>query len=135
MRVLAILQNMWDDRPWVHTAPLKFRINPHNYSGKRLYKFVGEGADLWVTNASRQVSRQARVAKTKLDLVSLERVLAEDWDLVLVCGRVAQGAVRKLETPITERGFPVIEIDHPAARRWSKEKIREVQKRIRELSS
>ena len=128
MLVLSILQNMWHpfagDR-W--KAPIRFRINPLNYSGKRLYNLVGEGSDLWVTNASRQVSRRASDSRTKVDLESLDLVLTRyPWDLVLVCGRVAQAAARRLDPPISERGVRYLEIDHPAARRWTKEKITEV---------
>ena len=130
MRVLAILQNMWDDRGSVRTAPLKFRINPLNYSGKRLYKLIGEGEDLWVTNASREVSRKASEHKTQIDLKSLVRVLLEDWDLVLVCGRVAHAAFDQAMTEVPERGTPALKIDHPAARRWSKEKLEVVRSRI-----
>ena len=150
MRVVAILETMWDWRSMTsgagrREAPRYFRVNSQNHSGRRLYKLVGPEADLLVTNACRELVSHAR-KHGKPDPVWLgENLLILDgagtvlWqrqfgmnsqiDVLLVCGKIAQRTYK--ECDYQPRGARVIEIPHPAARGcWSREAIAEVAGRI-----
>lgn len=137
--IVAILETMWDWRSLTSEAGYKdavrfFRINPQNVSGKRLYKLVGTDADLWVTNACRElVTGPSHHGKPNPEWLS-ENLKSIDSlgpiDLLLVCGKVAQATFKTCGyVPIQAR---VLEIPHPAARNWTKERIMEVQNLCRD---
>ena len=152
MRVVAILETMWDWRGMTtgagyRQAPRYFRINPDNYSGKRLYKLVGPKARLLVTNACPELASSAK-GHGKADPNWLAENLAfldgRGWeatddapaqpdarwciDVSLVCGKVAQAAYK--DSGYVPRKARVLEIPHPAARTWSRAKINAVAEKI-----
>lgn len=104
-------------------APRYFRINPQNYSGRRLYRLVGSN-HLIVTNACRElVSGPEKHGKP--DSVWLQenlRIIDKfgPIDVLLICGKVAQRTYAQCRfiAPLE------IEMPHPAARAvWTKERI------------
>lgn len=142
MRVVAILETMWDWRGMTsdagyNQAPRFFRINPNNYSGKRLYRLVGPGARLLVTNACRDLAASAK-GHGKPDPQWLrENLMYLDCtdrgpgriDVLLVCGQVAQATYTRCGY-VPQRAS-VFEIPHPAARRWTKQMIASTAAAIR----
>lgn len=127
MNVVAILETMWDWRGKTSVAsfgnaPRFFRINPKNYSGKRLYRLCGSNANLFVTNACRQLGTSATSHGTpdpkwlaeNLGLIETESVLGGPVDIWLVCGKVAQRTFSASGYEV--RSGRVMEIPHPAAR-------------------
>lgn len=145
-RCVAVLETMWDWRRMTSgagysEAPRYFRINPNNYSGKRLYKLVGPNSKLLVTNACRElVSGPQYHGKGDpnwlgenlriLDgITPTEGAEPASIEVLLVCGKVAQDTYRKCGYVPTEAR--VIEIPHPAARTfWTRGKILEISKNI-----
>lgn len=136
LRTIAILEVMWDWRAqtskagYQEKAPPWFRINPENFTGKRLYNFVGKANKdgLKVTNACPQLVESAK-GRGKPDEHWLRENLEKlrPFDLVLVCGKVAQ-SVFCLSTVVNARGIEkgkskgharVIFMPHPAARNWT----------------
>lgn len=116
MRVVAVLDSMWDGRPGQRQAPRSFRINPLNHSGKRLYRIVGQAADLEVTNACREVGETADHHGTPDPAwlrENLERLAP--FDVLLVCGKVAQAAYERSGHEFEG----TIRMPHPAARNWT----------------
>lgn len=153
-RVVAILETMWDWRAETSScgyteAPRYFRINPENFSGRRLYKLIGPDVSLLVTNACRELVSSAK-QHGKPDPVWLgENLMILDgvggvlpgggivpdglWkiDLLLVCGKVAQATYKACG--YTPKSSAVLEIPHPAARVvWNKVFIQSVQDQIQE---
>lgn len=134
-RVVAILDTMWDWRrktseAGYNEAPKFFRINPQNHSGQRLYKLIGPNVRLLVTNACRELVRGADhhgVADPVWLRINLEELERHGFDLLLVCGKVAQGAFK--ESGFTSR-IKTLEIPHPAARVWTKSYLAKIAKRI-----
>lgn len=147
MRVVAILETMWDWRQQTSSAgyaqaPRFFRINKQNFSGRRLYKIVGPQAQLLVTNACRELvsgpekhgnGNPTWLAENLPVYLTAKRPLAviherEEYknpfqpiDLLMVCGKVAQKTYRDCGfKPLWAR---VIEMPHPAARSWTKFEI------------
>lgn len=128
--IVAVLDTMWVGRE--ARAPRYFKINSHNHTGKRLYKFVGpENAHrLLVTNVCREaVSHANRHGKPDPDWL-LENLKRLDPYIILVCGKVAQKAFKEcgympLRKPIY--------IQHPAARTWTKKQLRETERRIQKV--
>ncbi len=132
-RVVALLDSMWGWRGYVEKgeeAPKYFRINRDNYSGRRLYNLVG-GNQLLVTNSCRVVQGHAN-SHGKPDATwvreNLVYLAEQGIDLLLVCGTVARAtyAAAKLK-PI---GYAVLHMDHPAARRWTRDGMEETRRRI-----
>ena len=134
-RVIAILETMWDWRGMTseagyRQAPRFFRINPQNHSGRRLYKLIGPHVRLLVTNACKELGGSADdhgVADPVWLRINLEELERHGFDLLLVCGKVAQGAFK-------ESGYQprvkTLEIPHPAARVWTKSYIAKITRRI-----
>jgi len=149
MRVVAILETMWNWRGMTSAAgyaeaPRYFRINPQNFSGRRLYKLVGQDARLLVTNACRELvsgpkehgkpdpawlAENIRILdgeSEKLPEGVTERARIE---VLLVCGKVAQQTFR--QCGYEPKAARVIEIPHPAARQvWTRELIDRTAQRI-----
>jgi len=144
MRVVAILETMWDWRKQTSgagykEAPRYFRINTNNFSGRRLYRLVGPGARLLVTNACRELVSGAQ-HHGRPDPVWLGENLRildgvggalpgggivpdDKWriDVLLVCGKIAQRAFK--DCGYIPKRARVIEIPHPAARVWTRQLI------------
>lgn len=162
-RVVAVLETMWDWRQMTsgagyREAPRYFRINPDNFSGRRLYRLVGPDARLLVTNACRELATSAKGHGTPdpvwlgenlhiLDspraafdnvpravALSAEAELVPRIDVLLVCGKVAQAAYKACGYVPAKAG--VIEMPHPAARAvWTRAFIDETVARIAQQRS
>lgn len=133
-KIVAVLESMWDWRQMTsgagyREAPRYFRINPENYSGKRLYRIVGSTADLFVTNACRELCGSANHHGTPDPQWLRENLeILAPFDVLLVCGRVAQAAYARSGHEFAGK----IEIPHPAARMWTHAMIDAAAKRVRE---
>lgn len=132
MRIVAVLESMWDWRQMTSgagykEAPRWFRINPLNYSGKRLYKLVGEEADLYVTNACPQLMGSANHHGKPDEKWLRENLELLKPDVLLVCGGIAQKCYDKtgMEHPRTLR------LRHPAARNWTLAQMAETREKVR----
>lgn len=145
MRAVAILETMWDWRSMTSEAgyaeaPRYFRINPDNFSGRRLYKLVGPDANLLVTNACRELVKSPKehgkpnpswLAENLRIIDTVEGLPSQGAiDVLLVCGKVAQRTFA--ECGFTTKHARVIEIPHPAARVWTREYIDQVAKSIQQ---
>lgn len=134
-KIVAVLESMWDWRQMTsqagyQEAPRSFRINPENYSGKRLYRIVGQDADLFVTNACRELVGSARQHGTPDPAWLRENLdILMPFDVLLICGKVAQAAYSQSGHEFTRK----LEIPHPAARRWTQAAIEAAAQRVREL--
>lgn len=149
MKIVALLESMWGWRGFHEAgevAPRYFRINRDNHSGRRLYRLVGT-RDLLVTNCCRTVQKTANDHGTP-DLEWVRENLAilkiDRMDLLLVCGRIAQqtfNQIASMPSGATDgesyiSGIGIVRfymIDHPAARRWSIEKLNQTQQHIERL--
>lgn len=139
MRVIAILESMWDWRAQTSgagykQAPRYFRINPNNHSGRRLYSLLDKGDKLLVTESCRELVSSANEHGTPDPEWLAENLkILEDktaFNVLLVCGKVAQATYGRCGyTPPIAR---VLEIPHPAARLWSHARIAEVRGKIAE---
>ena len=111
-----------------------FRINPHNYTGKKLYR-VTEGHDLWVTNSSSKCAPSADVAFPP-DIAFLHKALMRaSWDCYLVCGARAQDAFHQVlriypDARAVLVTAPVIFLPHPAARKLTNKLLAGVKKHL-----
>ena len=125
-RCVAVLDTMWGGDGH---APGLFRINPNNFTGRRLYRLLGH-KDLWVTNACRELVENAK-GHGKPDPKWLAKNLQRmTYDLLLVCGRVAQRTYADCGYVPDCR---VLKMPHPASRSdWSRENLDKWQKLIQE---
>jgi hypothetical protein len=125
--IVAVLETMWGYR--TGRAPRYFKINPLNASGRRLYKLVGEQNKerLLLTNVCRELVTKAKHhGKPDPDWLA-ENLIRLDPDIILVCGRVAQKTFKECGyVPLRK---PIYML-HPAARNWTKARLREVQRKI-----
>jgi hypothetical protein len=125
-RIVVVLEVMWGlpgDLPcrW-------FRINPYNFSGARLIKLIGH-SNFLVTNACPDVAYNANGRGTP-DAGWLAHNLAKlQPEVLLVCGRVAQATFKP---HMVASRTKVISLPHPAARNWSKARIKRAQRRVQE---
>jgi hypothetical protein len=135
-KAVAILEVMWDwgaktsSAGYTEQAPSYFRINPRNLTGGRLYKWLGKQGqyfdDLLVTNACPELVSSAK-GRGKPDHNWLQTNLDELWpfDLLLVCGNVAQHTYLKLSNrPACRTLF----VPHPAYRMWSTKNLKIVER-------
>lgn len=145
--IVAVLETMWGDREG--RAPRYFKINPHNKSGKRLYKFVGpENAHrLVVTNCCRELVTSAN-HHGKPDAKWLHENLTRlNPSIILVCGAVARKTFRESGYALSDKNidfeyFSSLDVDgrtvfwllHPAARTWTKKQLRETERRIQKAT-
>lgn len=136
MKIVALLESMWGWRG--HNDPGEeatrfFRINPDNFSGRRLYRLCGD-ANLVVTNSCRIVQQSANhhgIPDVEWVKENLSRAHSDGCDLFLICGKIAKETFEK-----TGLQFPhVIFMDHPAARRWTNAKMDEIAAQIAELDA
>lgn len=131
MKIVALLESMW---AWGgynepdEEAPRFYRINPNNFSGRRLYRICGD-ANIVVTNSCRFVQKSANHhGKPDPEWVreNLLQAHADGCNLFLICGKIAQQTFEDIHLSY----LPHIYMDHPAARRWSNEKLDEIAARI-----
>lgn len=133
-KIVAVLESMWDWRQMTSgagykEAPRSFRINPDNYSGKRLYRIVGRDADLLVTNACRELCGSANHHGTPdPDWLRENLKLLAPFDVLLVCGKTAQATYARSGHEFDGK----IDIMHPAARTWTNAMIEAAAQRVRE---
>jgi hypothetical protein len=112
LRILAVLQSMWHHGP-PRRAPLIFRINPQNSSGRKLH-CICSGHDMMVTNST-SICGTGSDSNSPIDVNFLSRALiARNWQLLLICGNQAAEAIRLVDSSLLAR--PRIFIPHPAAR-------------------
>jgi hypothetical protein len=146
--IVALLDSMWrwgGYKDAGEVAPAYFRINPNNHSGRRLYRLCGQHS-LLVTNCCRIVQPTANHhGKPDVEQVrsNLTLLAEEKMHLLLLCGRIAQATFQELGSTIlgTEgtcylSGAGIIRylcMDHPAARRWTKEMIEQKARSIERL--
>ena len=127
MRVIALLDSMWTGQ--TGRAPRFFRINPYNFTGRRLYRLIGLGNSLVVTNCCREQQLTAshhglpdpEYVRSNLTLLRPR--------LLLVCGRVARRTY-DLAGYTPEYGAVVIRMKHPAARTWTSKELDQMTRRI-----
>lgn len=135
--IVALLDSMWGWRGYSAEGDVVryFRINPDNHSGRRLYRICGDH-NLLVTNSCRECQATAN-HHGKPDPAWVESNLSflknQGMDLLLVCGTVAKETFRKTSfapyhlsvdgSMVEVRPIQFLEIDHPAARRWSNVKL------------
>lgn len=129
-KVVALLDSMWGDRAGL--APIAFRINPHNLSGRRLYTLCGADVTLRVTNSCRELQTHANGHGTPDPAYVAENLKRlEPFDLLLVCGAVAKKTYKAAGCTYQNAML----IDHPAARRWSKASIQAVAAAVKKALS
>jgi hypothetical protein len=128
-KALVVLETMWGGNGG--RAPRFFRINPNNFSGRRLYKLLGHD-DFYVTNACPQYVENANRHGTPNPewlATSLQRLT---YDLLLLCGRIAQETYDQCGyTP----KCVILRMPHPAARMWTKQMLQEWQERLKKYAS
>jgi hypothetical protein len=133
--VVALLESMWGWRGYSKKGDeiRYFRINPDNFSEKRLYLIVGNH-NLLVTNSCRECQATAN-QHGKPDPAwvaeNLKFLEGQGINLLLVCGRVAQETFGL--SGGTSIKVPVLFMDHPAARRWTNAALDGMAKRVTEL--
>jgi hypothetical protein len=130
-RIVALMESMWGwggyNTPG-EEAPRFFSINPDNHSGKRLYRLCGDHT-LLVTNCCPTVQASANDhGVPDLQWVRDNLAMAGEFELLLVCGKIAQATYAKIKEPNPR--FQVMLIDHPAARRWTKASLIKVAEEI-----
>jgi hypothetical protein len=134
-KIVAVLESMWDWRQMTsgagyREAPRSFRINPDNFSGKRLYRIVGSGANLLVTNSCRELCASANhhgIPDPGWLRENLE--ILEPFAVLLVCGKVAQATYARSGFRFSQK----LEIPHPAARMWTHAMLDAATRNVREL--
>lgn len=123
MKAVVILEVMWDWRNVTSSAgyraqaPRAFDINPANFTGRRLHDWL-DGIPFKVTNACPQLVSSAKGRGTPdRDWLRENLRLLYPYDLIIVCGKVAQQTFEKE----SQRGARLIEMPHPAMRLWTRE--------------
>lgn len=128
-RVVALLDSMWGDtRPGnPQQAPRAFRINPHNHSGKRLYRLCGAAANLVVTNCCRELQGHANGHGSPDPAWVAANLQWLQPGLLLVCGNVARATFKaSRHRPLCK----VLHLKHPAARTWTNAELENTARRI-----
>lgn len=129
-KFLVILDTMWGHCS--KKADQWFPINDRNFSGNRLYKLTGSRfPEVWVTNACRMMTTHATLhGDPSIEWLNnnLEMLPAYAKKLpLLVCGKVAKKVFKQVTY---EHQGPILKIMHPAARTWTKRKIKLTQNKI-----
>jgi hypothetical protein len=120
---MVVLEVMWDwdnmtsEAGYEKVAPRHFRINPYNYTGRRLHWLLGHNQFL-VTNACPDLVSSANGRGTPDPGWLKENLKKYPYDLLLICGRVAEKTFERCGYRPCCR---IITLPHPAARGyWSK---------------
>jgi hypothetical protein len=141
MKIVALLESMWGWRGYHaadEEAPRFYRINPENFSGRRLYRICPPHTDLIVTNSCRIIQRSANhhgTPEPAYVLENLKQARQDGCDLFLICGVVAQDTFKRALAVHERHLFQHLFMDHPAARRWTNEKLDKVKAEIYAASS
>ena len=122
-RAAVVLETMWGNPGW---APGWFHINQQNYTGRRLHWLLGH-EDFWVTNACPQQVANATQHGRPDPAWLAHNLQRRAYDLLLVCGRVAQATYAHCGYVPPCR---VVYIAHPAARTWTRAQLDECQQLI-----
>ncbi len=134
-KIIAVLETMWDWRQQTSSAgykqaPRHFKINPRNFSGRRLYRIAGPDANLLVTNACRElVGSASQHGKPDPAWLRENLDLLMPFDVLLVCGKVAQATY-------AQTGFVfdrTVLMMHPAARTWTNAMLDEAAANVQAL--
>lgn len=114
MKVICILQNAWGGR----NIPVIFEPNPLNKSAKTIRKICGTTALIFHFSNTTGVSTETAKGKPPIDYEHFEKVIKrlQSYDVILVCGKQAQEAVKKTIDQFKILNKPVIYIPHPASR-------------------
>jgi hypothetical protein len=146
-RIVALLDSMYGWGGWHESgaeSPRCFTINPRNLSGRRLYRMCGSEPFV-VTNSCRFIQLSAdHHGKPDSKWVYDNLRLLMPYDLLLVCGKIAQSTFRQAASTTyagqSEGEFTLgngvahyICMDHPAARRWTRARLDEMNARIAEV--
>jgi hypothetical protein len=140
--VVAVLDTMWDWRGYTSSAgysqaPRYFRINPANFTGRRLYKLIGPHNHLLVTDSCKELVTSSKEHGVPDPVWLYENIKLinrlHPIDILLICGKVAQKTFSEIlemvEDPLFHKAR-IIEIPHPAARTWTKEMIKMTMEKI-----
>ncbi len=132
MNIVAVLEVMWGWCGLESAETQWFSINPDNFTGKRLYKMIGEKHDLLVTNACKECVETAS-GKGIPDPVWLRDNVAQlktlfKPDLILICGKVPLNTWKLADISLYHER--VIVMPHPAARSWTNERMYDVNRII-----
>ena len=132
--IVALLESMWGWRGYSEAGDVirYFRINPDNFSGRRLYSLIGPRHSLFVTNSCRECQATANDhGRPDPEWVAdnLRFLASEKMDLLLVCGRVAKETYQNCGYVAPH----VIYMDHPAARRWNGLMMEQTREKIRNV--
>lgn len=149
---VAVLEIMWDWRAATSSmgygkglAPRSYRINPNNFTGRRLYNWLGtteskikgsqlKYSELKVTNACPQLVNSASgrgIPDANWLRENLE--ILEPIKLLLVCGKVAQETfVKCCEPSPTFLAARILFVPHPAARMWTSQALSTVRRVVQE---
>lgn len=135
MSVLVVLQNMWGWGGYGSSrAPLVFRINPDNFSGRRLYNMLGDRS-FYVTNSSSGCARTAP-ERLKPDPDFLRKAVAlRPWKLYVVCGVQATETFKLVDRQAPELELAraqVVFMRHPAARTWTRGQLEAARRYLAE---
>lgn len=135
--VVAVLDTMWDWKGLTSAAgyaqaPRYFRINPNNFTGRRLYKLIGPMNHLLVTDSCKELVSSSKEHGTpdpqwlsdNLQIINALRPI----DILLICGKVAQRTFS--EVSYVPENARILQIPHPAARTWTKDMIQAVSEGI-----
>lgn len=134
-KIVAVLESMWDWRQMTSgagftEAPRYFRINPENFSGRRLYRIVGKDADLFVTNSCRELVSSANHHGTPdAEWLRENLELLSPFKVLLVCGKVAQATYVKSGCKYPR----MLEMPHPAARMWTHGMMNAIADKVKSL--
>jgi len=134
MNAIVVLEVMWDWRSrttragYTEQAPPWFVINPQNFTGSRLYDWLGYDWHGTVTNACQEVVSSADQRGTPdpgwlgANLETLIR--SRKPKLLLVCGNVAQKTYQRIKPELPMDGTRLVLTPHPAARGWTIEGLK-----------
>ena len=143
MNAVAVLEVMWDWRGYTtgagyrRQAPPWFTINPNNFTGGRLYGWLGADWNGTVTNACPDLVSSA-TQRGKPDPQWLEDNLRElyreaPFELLLVCGKVAQTTFDKtVVRTVLDKSIRLLYTPHPAFRLWSNRDLARCKRYIQE---
>lgn len=143
MKILVILQTMYSGDGADSKAPLLFRINPRNLSGKKMlhicdghvtpenrYQATNE---VWFSNVSSILSGGGAESIRPVDLDFVKRAIyAKKWDLIVFGGEHSKAVYKaNFHTSIKHR---VILMPHPASRNFTNNLKQEITDYIVSIS-
>ena len=122
--ILVFLQNAYGvEDGYVPSYDKESFRNCH--TGRRLREALPENAEIEIRNASPLIGSNADSCFKYDYYYMLEQVETIQPDVILACGKVAEGALKDMELPV-----PVVFMPHPAYRALSKETTEFVRRRL-----